>query len=419
MNLDMSIKRDNCRLCNSKELIKVFPISPSQPVDGFRKHAHEYLNLPRFKTDLYMCKNCGHHQLLDVVDPKVLYGSYIYTSSSSPDLKDHFNRYSEYLAKRNCINKKSIVLDVGCNDGLFLKSLKSFSNNLFGIDPAPNILDSNYKKDYKLFSGFCNNRNIKELKSIYGIKEFNLITANNVFAHADNLDEMLSAISGSLSKEGYFCFEVSYIYDMVKSTIVDYIYHEHLSYHGIKSLKPFLEKHGLSIVDIERISTKGGSIRVLASKNKSLENKEIINSFLELENNIKCYSEETYNELYLKINKYKGQLTDFLKDNLNNSLLFSYGAAPTSIINSLLLGYEKYIGAYLDDNKLRQNLLTPNIFVPVLDPKIISEIQDSIIIIGAWRFKDLILPKIMRLNNKAKIIIPSLQDGIKYINFEN
>ena len=91
MNDDLIKVRSTCRLCNNANLIKVLDLPPSQPVDGFwEPHAHSYLNLPKFNMNLYMCKNCGHHQLLDVVNPNILYGSYIYTSSSSPDLKKHF-----------------------------------------------------------------------------------------------------------------------------------------------------------------------------------------------------------------------------------------------------------------------------------------------------------------------------------------
>tara|TARA_Y100000589_G_scaffold230517_1_gene217925 strand:+ start:159 stop:1412 length:1254 start_codon:yes stop_codon:yes gene_type:complete len=417
MNFINSEKKESCRLCRNKNLSRIFKISPSQPVDGFRPHAHKYLNLPRFNMDLYICKSCGHHQLLDVVNPDILYGSYIYTSSSSPDLHEHFLNYSKYLFNKGCIKKDKVVLDVGCNDGLFLNFLQNYSENLFGIDPAPNIVTSNNNSNYKLFSGYCNKSNLLKFKTKYSLDNFDLITANNVFAHADNLEEMLESISDSLSNEGYFCFEVSYIYDLVYSNIVDYIYHEHLSYHGIKSLKPFLKNHSLYIVDILRIPTKGGSIRVLASKKKSLENINLINEFIKLENSVNCYSENSFNVLQKKISLYKENLISFLNKNQVKEV-FSYGAAPSSIVNSLLLGYEDYIICFLDDNTLRHNLLAPNTFAPVLSPSILKNHEKPIIIIGAWRFKDLIIDKILNINKNSRIIIPSLKDGLEFINFD-
>ncbi len=414
-NTTFSYKRNYCRLCSSDDLLKVLDIPASQPVDGFRPHSHQYLNLPRFKMDLYMCRKCGHHQLLDIVKPDLLYGSYIYTSSSSPDLELHFKKYGDYLKDKLKIDNSKNILDVGCNDGLFLKTLSKYSSNLYGIDPAPNIKDNIKEASYKLFSGYCNFENLNNLSDEFKVKSFDLITANNVFAHADNLEEMLSSIVSKLSENGNFCFEVSYILDMVEAKLIDYIYHEHLSYHGIKSLMPFLKRFGLFIKDIKRINTKGGSIRVLCSKKETEENTELINYFINLEVKNKCYQPSIYESLSLKIANYKKKLNDYLLK-IDNNYIFSYGAAPTSIVNSLLLSYDKKLNAYLDDNPIRQNNLTPNNFIPVLSPSILSNFDKPIVIVGAWRFSEIIIPKILNINNKADIIIPSLSEGIKVFN---
>ena len=304
-------------------------------------------------------------------------------------------------------------MDVGCNDGLFLKTLSKYSCNLYGIDPAPNIKDNLKDASYKLFSGYCNHENLDRLSHEFKVKSFDLITANNVFAHADNLDEMLSSIVNKLSDEGNFCFEVSYILDMVESNVIDYIYHEHLSYHGIKSLEPFLKRFGLFIYDIERINTKGGSIRVLCTKKESEENTKLINQFINFEDNNKCYDSSKYESISLNISQFSKKLNDYLTK-VDNNHIFSYGAAPTSIVNSLLLNYDKKLNAYLDDNPIRQNNLTPNNFIPVLSPSILSNIDKPLVIVGAWRFSEIIIPKILNINDKTEIIIPSLSEGVKF-----
>ncbi len=412
----LSKTSDSCRLCGSHSIKMILDVPSSQPVDGFRPHCHKYLGLPRFKMGLYLCETCNHVQLIDVVDPEILYGSYIYTSKSSPDLLKHFNEYSKYLFENKIINNKSRVLDVGCNDGLFLNILSKFSQNLYGIDPAPNIIESATESIYKLFSGYCDKSGMKNLKKAFNINNFNLITANNVFAHADNLKEMLSVISSSLADDGYFCFEVSYVLDMVQSNVVDYIYHEHLSYHGVKSLVPFLSSENLYIKDIIRVNTKGGSIRVLCSKNELDQNKLLINKYINLEEKNGCYKTESYETLKKKLNNMSKNIKIYLQDQIKFNKIFCYGAAPTSVVNSLLLKYDQYISAYIDDNPIRHKTLAPNIFVPVLDPQIISRHEQPVIIIGAWRFSEMIIERILNLNKNAKICIPSLKDGLKFIN---
>lgn len=408
------LTRSTCRLCDSPQLTKVFSFCPSQPVDGFRPHGHRYLSLPRFPMDLYICSDCGHVQLLDIVDPEVLYGDYIYTSSSSPDLEDHFSSYYHYLSGKMDLSASNI-LDVGCNDGLFLKYFKDTKTTLFGIDPAPNIESLALNICDYFVHGYCDRKSMSTLLNISGASSFDLVTANNVFAHSDNLSCTLDAISSSLRKEGYFCFEVSYLLDLIESNIIDYVYHEHLSYHSIRSLLPFLNKHGLSIVDIQRIPTKGGSVRVLCQKLNNIKNSPVVDQYIADEFNAGCYSLDAYKTLFSQVVNLKTKLNSILSE---HSLLplFSYGAAPSSVVNASLLGYEHKLAGYIDDNPLRHNLIAPNSSIPVLASSYLSDIGNCVVIIGAWRFANLILPKIKSFNPNALVIVPDLTNGIKVVD---
>ena len=117
-------KRKKCRLCDSTKVKQVLSMPSSQPVDNFRPFFDPEINLPLFDMDLYQCEKCGHAQLLDVVNPDILYGNYIYKSTSSPDLKSHFKNYASFLFTHKYIKKNHKVLDIGSNDGLFLDYLK-------------------------------------------------------------------------------------------------------------------------------------------------------------------------------------------------------------------------------------------------------------------------------------------------------
>ena len=116
--------RDNCRLCFSKEVEKIYSFPLCPPVDDFRLESDLLKKIELFPMDLYLCKSCGHVQLLDIVDPQILFGNYIYTSSSSPDLDVHFETYFEKLRSSFLLNENSFVIDIGSNDGLFLSKFK-------------------------------------------------------------------------------------------------------------------------------------------------------------------------------------------------------------------------------------------------------------------------------------------------------
>ena len=120
MKKNLLKKRKKCRLCDSVKVKHVLSMPSSQPVDNFRPFFDPEINLPLFDMDLYQCEKCGHAQLLDIVNPDILYGNYIYKSTSSPDLKSHFKNYASFLFNHEYIKKNHKVLDIGSNDGLFL-----------------------------------------------------------------------------------------------------------------------------------------------------------------------------------------------------------------------------------------------------------------------------------------------------------
>ena len=117
-------------------------------MDNFRKIGHSKIDLPSYNMDVYLCNKCGHTQILNVVDPEILFGDYIYESTSSPGLKDHFKSlYSEIIGKK-LINNNHSILDIGCNDGLLLENFQK-KYKTFGIDPDKNSLKIAKKKELK------------------------------------------------------------------------------------------------------------------------------------------------------------------------------------------------------------------------------------------------------------------------------
>ena len=406
--------RNNCRLCFSTDVNKIFEMPLSQPVDNFRPPDSPLLHQDRYPMHLYQCQDCGHVQLLDVVSADVLYSNYIYTSSSSPDLLDHFNNYAAYLDSRLPNLSACRILDVGCNDGLFLSCLSKFSKSLSGIDPAPSVFNQRVFDGFEFYSGYLDKTALSDFDSLSS-KSFDLITANNVFSHADNLNDMLDCISYLLDDDGYFCFEVSYLLDLLDSKVIDYVYHEHLAYHSVKPLKTFLGRHGFNIIDIRRVPTKGGSIRVLCSRVHP--QCDDVQNFISFETESGCYRASSYRHLSSYVDDLKQELYDLLPTLLSDSSIFvSYGASATSIVHSLLLDYSSHLDGFLDDNQLRQNLLSPNSHVPIYSPSILAEHTSPLVIVGAWRFFDQIFPKIKSINPSTIVINASLSDGLKLIH---
>ena len=164
MNLNQITKKPNCRLCNSKKIDMVLKMPASQPVDNYLDPKNKDISLPKFKMDLYQCKSCGHAQLLDVVNPQILYGNYVYKSSSSPDLFKHFKFYTNFLVDHGYLKKNYKILDIGSNDGLFLNFCKKQKAKTYGIDPAAEVSKVAIKNKHKIIVDYLNSNLLKKIK---------------------------------------------------------------------------------------------------------------------------------------------------------------------------------------------------------------------------------------------------------------
>ena len=208
-----------------------------------------------FPLQVNQCKVCDNVQLAHVVDPKVMFNDYLYSSSTSPVFVKHFDDFAHKMGK------KEFVVDIGSNDGILLKPFKALGSKVLGVEPAKNI-----KSSVPVLNEFWSVRIAKRIRRKYGWAD--LITATNVFAHIDDLDEVLDGVKALLSPEGQFAVEVTDIYQMLEKGSFDLIYHEHVNYWSKSTLRKFFELRGMEVIKIEKIPVHGGSIRAYARISK-------------------------------------------------------------------------------------------------------------------------------------------------------
>lgn len=400
--------RSSCRLCGGFALTKVLKYIWSVPVDNYRPRMHKSISEQAYPMDLYMCKTCGHAQLADVVDPNVLYGDYIYKSSSSPDLKKHFISLYEYIESSIKLNKDDLIIDVGCNDGLLLEIFNKNGYKTLGIDPSHAALSEAKKRGIKTIESFLTEDLANNVRQEFGSAK--LVTATNVFSHADDMREFTRGVHGLLSEEGYFIFEVSYLRNLLFSGVWDYVYHEHLAHHSIKPLKTFLKSNGFHLLAAESIPVKGGSIRCIAKKTttNTVDSAQIAKLLME-EELLGMHEVSTFERIASSRQKLKSLTAKVISSLPNNSLICSYGASATTTVLSQELDYAGKINFIVDDNSDRQNTLSPGFLVPVVSSTKMNTLNPDLIILSAWRFKESILPKcadIIRGGGKVYIPLP-------------
>jgi len=250
-----------CQISNSKKLESIIFIGYLPPVNTLRKIGSILKEEISFPAELLYCKKSKLAQLGCIVDKEILFPySYPYTSSTTKILRENFaDLYKNVCSKINLKND-DLVIDIGSNDGNLLSNFKS-GHRVLGVAPEK-IGKLAIKKGIPTIIDYFNNVAVKKILKNYG--KAKIITATNVFAHIDNINLIVKDVLKTLKNDGIFITESHYLLPLIKNVQYDTIYHEHLRYYSVQSLKYLFEKHKLEIIDVKEIPTHGGSIRVYA-----------------------------------------------------------------------------------------------------------------------------------------------------------
>ena len=369
-----------------------FSLTPTPPANAFIEKELLDKSQETYPLDLCQCKSCGHIQLIDVVSPEILFKNYLYVSGTSDVFIQHFKNYAYETISEYKIKENSLVIDIGSNDGTLLKIFKEKGMKVLGIEPAINLANLSNKNGVETINEFINLEVVDQILKKYGTA--NVVTANNVFAHIDDLSLAMEGIKRILSKDGVFIFEVSYFIDVLENNLFDTIYHEHLDYHTLKPLTKFFELFDMKIIKATRVKTHGGSIRV---------------AVIRLEESKEIYEIETLKNYSKSIDNIRLTLVDLLrKIKKDNKTIAGYGAPAKA--TTLMYHFDinqNIIDFIVDDSEYKQNLYTPGMHIPILSCEEIYKLNPDYLIILAWNFAGSIIKKHSEyINMGGKFIIP-------------
>ncbi len=384
------VKQETCRLCGGK-FEKMFGFAPTPPGDKYSSPENSADSKVTYPLDVVLCNDCGLLQLAHTVNPEILYGNYIYLTSNSLGLVEHFERYAEDVLRNLDIPEQSFVIDVGCNDGVLLLQFKKQKMKTLGIEPASRVAEKAREKGISIIEEFLMSDVAEKIVREYG--KASLITANNVFANVDDPAETIRSIKKMLSPQGVFVFETGYMPDTISNNVFDNFYHEHLSYFSVRPLESFFRAEGMEMIDVEHLPTKGGSIRGFVQfKGGPRKVKDSVVEYLNLEKEQKMDDPETFEKFYQKISTEGGRLRNILqgiKD--KGESIVGYGASigVTTMIYEWKL--RDFLDFLVDDNESRFGLVSPGLHLPVMSSNLLYDKKIKNVLILAWRYSDPII----------------------------
>tara|TARA_Y200000002_G_scaffold382883_1_gene401866 strand:+ start:549 stop:1814 length:1266 start_codon:yes stop_codon:yes gene_type:complete len=400
-----------CGICNESDLSLIINFGEFALAGAFLK-SEDFKNEKKFPIRLCFCNNCFTVQIIDRLDPKILFQDYFYFSSSIETLRSHFKQYAKDVTSRFLDPSKSTVLEFGCNDGVLLKPLADLGiKNVIGVDPAKNVISNIDDKRIIIKNDYLNEQVAHEIVKKFG--KVDMILANNVYAHIDNMQGTTSIIKNTLNENGVFIFEVHYLDKVIQEMHYDFIYHEHLYYHSLLSLTEHFKRYHMTIFDIKPISIHGGSLRFYVCKNSShyaSQISEAVKSLL-IEEQKKGYDKFiSFQNFSNKISTMKKDLINLLKKLKSNGYTIAgYGASgrANTILQYCGIGQD-LISYMIDDAPAKQGYFTPGSHLKIFPSSVLLEKKPpDYIVVFAFSFFDEILKKNKNyIDSGGRMILP-------------
>jgi len=360
-----------------------------------------------YPLELFFCNDCNLIQVAGVIEPEIIYGEYLYETSISLGLTEHFETYAENVLRRLRPADGALVIDIGSNDGSLLRCFQNRGMRVLGIEPAHEIARRVTESGIETIPHFFTAHLAREIRNEKG--PATIVTANNVLANVDNLIDMTEGIRELLAPDGVFVFETGYLVDLIQNTVLDNIYHEHLCYFSVKPLEKFFNSLGLEFMEVERVPTKGGSIRgIIQLAGGPRRISPSVSGLISLETELGFDRMAPFRAFVSRTEAIKQQLSELLNGlNDQDKAIAGYGASVglTTLIYYFDIG--DIIKTLYDDNPIKHNLYSPGYHIPVLSSEIIYKQNPDYVLLLAWRYAKHIINKHREyLDQGGQFILP-------------
>ena len=381
-------KLDHCLCCNSSKLTKVLDLQQQPLANSYLKNANDAEEM--YPLAINYCDTCTHIQLTHAVDPDLLFKNYLYVSGTTQTLKEYFKDFVK-LTQRYTDGKT--VLDIACNDGTQLNEFKDQGYATYGIDPATNLYELS-SKNHNVVCDYFNYETSRKRPDWF--EKFDIVVAQNVFAHNSDPKDFLEACKKVMKHNGYLFIQTSQA-NMVEENQFDTIYHEHISFFSIKSMAALAQSAGLYIKDVIKTPVHGTSFVFVLSKwgpsnyTQFLTNETALNQLRMIKYAMHCNS----------IARDTKNLIEDLR--ARGFKVIGYGAAAKG---NTFINFSGFTLDYIvDDNPLKQGLYTPGSKILIKSPEALKEEKKLIYVVPlAWNFFDEIKKKVSGLNSNVKYI---------------
>jgi len=357
---------------------------------------------------LCVCRNCTLAQLADTVDPNVLYARYAYVTSTSRTMDEHLGEQCAHLIDVAGLKKGARVLEIASNTGVYLKKFQAKGCEVLGVEPAENISEMAVKSGVPTRTEFFNFTNAKRIAAEWG--KADLIVGRHVFAHIDDLRDLLRGLENIAHPDTVIAFEVPYLIDFFNGTQFDTIYHEHLSYVSVRSVQALTSGSAFFVQRVDHYPIHGGSILFqLKNRQSALREHATVQQAIETEEKMKLGTPDSWRPFVERVEHIRTGLPALIRKlRAGGKRVIGYGASAkgNTLLNTCRLT-TKDLDYIIDNTPFKQNKVAPGSWLPIRPPEWLMRDRPDYALILAWNFA----PEIVRREtdyqkNGGRFILP-------------
>jgi SAM-dependent methyltransferase len=397
-----------CRFCGTP-LDRVFVDLGMTPLaNSYIEPEHAASEEPFFPLKVFVCGACFLVQTLDVARPEAMFSEYVYFSSYSATWLEHARAYADTMIDRFAIGDASKVIEVASNDGYLLQHFTARGVPVLGVEPAANAAEAARKRGIPTEIRWFGRHTAAELRQDHAA---DLLIGNNVLAHVPDLNDFVAGLALLLAPAGLITLEFPHLLRLVAEVQFDTIYHEHFSYFSLTTAKRIFEAHGLTIFDVEELSTHGGSLRIYARHESDTRKTATprVAELLDREKNAGLDRLATYAPFAGRVNGVKRKFLSFLiAAKESGASIVGYGAPAkgNTLLNFCGIGTD-FLDYTVDANPLKQGKLLPGTRIAVRSPEAVAETQPDLVLILPWNIRDEVIEQMAHVRDwGGRFVIP-------------
>jgi len=396
-----------CQNCRSMNIRRIVHLGYLPPVNALTPHDHADTAIEALPLSVYECADCHLVQIGFVGAPEVLFPtSYPYRSGVTKALHDNFADLANFVAARNLVKADDIMIDIGSNDGTLLSKFLPLGVKPIGIEPSDAAKDAN-AAGIKTYQAYVDAEIADHVLSAHG--KASLIVSTNVFAHIDNVHEVVRDMKSMLRADGHIIIENHYLADLVRDLQYDTIYHEHMRYYSAHSLIDVMQRNGLHCLAVQQIGSHGGSVRCLFGQDKNAKPEDSVAEILRQEQEQGLVGGDALMLFARRVKKHRRELQHLL-NTISNAGKSVFGIGAPSRASTLV----SYCCPHVDllqkvcelPNSPKIGHFMPGTQIPIVDEKCLFEEKPDYALLLSWHLADGIIPALRRKGFTGKFIIP-------------